>query len=118
MNIIIDTSKITDSNNFGELLRDNFFVKGKGYGCYGTFELIDEFAKCDSSINLHTYCDKYLPELNKEERKRVSLFFNKFQPYCFVLWYWDGDGSLWISDGERVAFNGDCKRDYGWIWVA
>ena len=37
MHISFDTTQIKDPNKFGELLREYFFTKNKGYGCYENF---------------------------------------------------------------------------------
>lgn len=109
MKIVIDTSTITDANAFGELLRAQFFVQNGEYGGYNNFDLTDSFSLVkrpnawiekaeDGDIYYTTHC-------HNDDSK------------IFVAWHWDGDGTLVISDGERIAINTDCKKSHGWQWA-
>jgi hypothetical protein len=109
MIVSTDTSEIKDPNKFGELLREYFFTKDKGRGCYQNFELEpfmikgavtpyvqSFFGDCDSTIHFYATRDN----LN-----------------IWCAYQWDGDGSLIVCDGERIAVNHDCKKDYNWRFV-
>ena len=116
MKLEIETSNIKDANEFGELLRAYFFTKNKGYGCYENFELEPEFVdanKAKAQI-YESIKSLYFPF---DDSSEVNIYIHKNDWNIFVAWRWDGDGTLIVSDGERVAVNFDCKKDYKWEWV-
>lgn len=115
-------SNTQNPNIFGEFLRELFFTKklyksgDKMLGCYDNFELEKDFivatkeAKNDINKILNIiFCEEDLPNF--------TIYIHKDNPKIFVAWFWDGDGSLFISDGGQVAYNGDCKKDYTWEFV-
>ncbi len=108
MKITLDTATITCPNKFGELLREQFFTKD-GYGCYQNFTLIPEFVLVN---NKHAW-----RELLDGETIEYITYHHKDNPKIFVGWYWDGDGTLVIGDGDRIVINTDCKKSNRWEWV-
>lgn len=92
----------------GKSYANIFFTKDKGIGCYENFELepfmikgrltpfvADFFGDCCSPI-------------------RFYASYNNLNLWC--AWQWDGDGTLVVCDGERIAVNHDCKKNYKWNW--
>ena len=111
-----------DSNRFGEALRNYCFIPdecGGTTGCYSTFKLRPEFKpiKKDSKkwkklFNLIVgECDK---EYIAEVRDRIKMFSDG---NIHLAWYWDGDGSILIVEGDKGVINTDAKCDYTWEWV-
>lgn len=127
-----DTQKVQDCCEFGELLRDYCFVPdayGGTKGCYSTFELRPEFKEVDKKSATGKKLLKHLGynskglKLSKDEEwlgwqkemyGRCKLFSNG---NIHVGWWWDGDGTLVIIEGKRIAVNYDCKNDYEWEWL-
>ena len=123
MKIALDTATMKSADEFGEALRDYCFVPneyGQDFGCYSTFDLLPEFSPSIPSewIVELLIGKKPSPENDDfdwgDERKRINCFSS---PHCVVAWFWDGDGSLYVSDRKRAALNNDCKKSYGWKWV-
>jgi len=110
LKIIFDTQKTEDASLFGEALRDYAFIKENKYdlGCYSTFKLKDEFLKVGKESALGKELLKYL-----DDDQDIEVYSNT---EIHLAWYWDGDGTLLIKEGNRVAINNDCKRD-GWKWI-
>lgn len=112
---IAKAKKFKNPNVFGEALRDLAFVKENedDFGCYSTFKLEDGFIKINPDSD--------------EGKKLISCFGICFEPGevpdmwtngpLKVAWFWDGDGILVVSDGNKTAINTDCKKDHGWSWV-
>jgi len=108
MKITIDTENINAANEFGETLRKYFFTKNKGYGCYENFE-VEPFLRAD-----------YLTE------SQIEAYFGDIESKCYyfrgmnhewMAYNWDGDGTLVVSDGKRIAINHDCKKSYNWNFI-
>lgn len=122
MIVTIDTQNIEDANQFGEALRNYCFIPdtyGGTYGCYSTFELRPEFEKVKKSSRLgiellslfsNNYCEDYISEV----KKRSQFYSNGI---IHLMWFWDGDGTLLIIEGNKKAINYDCKTDYEWEWL-
>ena len=136
MRIEIDTEKLEDADEFGEILREYCFKKKKG--CYTCFGLVAGFrAVPKDSEQGRTLLDKlgYSRESllstlraysSREEYKRQAImdFKDMYERSVLasngviaVAWYWDGDGTLLFQDESRAAINTDCKKDYGWEWL-
>lgn len=136
MIISINTDKIQDPNEFGELLRDFCFddtpvqtLTGyhKPLGCYSTFDLKPEFVKI-KKVN-EEYVDELLskwygsPEegiRQFDEDNYKQLIDNLHYSYknnIWITWFWDGDGDLIIECDGRCVENSDCKCDYTWSWL-
>jgi len=130
MKIIKDTQKMENANEFGETLREYCFIPDKyggTYGCYSTFELRPEFKhttnECfiDWLIRTDHYWGKQLDSIRNDSHictvindLRKNLYSNG---KIILTWHWDGDGELIIKEGNKVACNGDCKKDYVWVWL-
>lgn len=121
----IDTQKINDAVIFGETLREAVFVKKhkNDYGCYSTFELNKDFFQVANGSPVGQEILKMLEwgdddfnaeEINKEIEDKAMIYTNN---KIIVAWYWDGDGTLLFKEGERIAINTDCKKDYTWNWI-
>lgn len=119
MKITIDTSKdLLDANSFGEFFRRYFFTKNEGRGCYANFNLEPFMRSCEvSEWPKDLY--KLLGFFEAEDMKEfdVRVYRHKINPECFCAWYWDGDGTLLVSDGTKMARNDDCKKDYTWKFI-
>jgi hypothetical protein len=102
MIISTDTLKIKDANKFGELLREYFFTKDKGRGCYENFELEPFMVRGEVA--------PYIQSLFGDCDSTVHFYANRNNLNQWCAYMWDGDGTLIVSDGERVAVNGDCKK--------
>lgn len=115
-----------DPNDFGEALREYCFIpdsiNGGNYGCYSTFELRPEFRRVKKDCKLGKLLLKHLG-LNEDgsigegewqENMRSHLFSNG---KIHLGWYWDGDGCLLIWEGNKIAYNGDCKCSSYWKWI-
>ena len=124
MIITVDTQKLDDPNIFGETLREYCFV-GDGFGCYSTFELLPEFYKINDAKQKKDFIDRlckewygtsynYEPENEEKDSLSKNLYTNG---NIIITWYWDGDGTLIIAEKNKIAVNGDCKKDYGWYWL-
>ena len=109
MHISFDTSKIKDANKFGELLREYFFTKDKGRGCYENFELEPFMVRGEVT--------PYVQEFFGNCDSTVYFYANQDNLHVWYAYMWDGDGTLIVSDGERIAVNHDCKKDYRWKFV-
>jgi hypothetical protein len=123
MNIIIDTQKLTNPNDFGELLRNYCFsdkpcmtMTGfhKPYGCYSTFDLKEGFKKLNEQDEIYKKLWVYSGIWDTDEKSRFFAYTNG---QVNIGWYWDGDGTLVIQCGNKVARNDDCKCDYNWEWI-
>lgn len=110
MNISIDTTKIKDPNKFGELLREYFFTKNKGLGCYENFE-VEPFMIRGT---VTPFVDEFFGD-NWESPICFYAAMNNLNLWC--AYSWDGDGTLIVCDGERIAENHDCKKSYNWTFV-
>ena len=120
MKIIKDTQEMTDPNEFGETLRNYCFIPdeyvykfgGEQYGCYSTFKLRPEFESVTS-----TYIYKQLRKLSGIDETDYCNDFNCYSNGIIYLgWHWDGDGTLIIQEGNKIAINYDCKHDDSWEW--
>lgn len=109
MIISIDTSKIKNPNEFGELLREYFFTKDKGYGCYENFELEPFMMPGSVTPYIQSFFGDY------DSTVHFYAAHNDLNLWC--AYSWDGDGTLVVCDGERIAVNSDCKKDYSWKFV-
>jgi hypothetical protein len=123
MIIQIDTQKITDPNEFGEILREYCFIDKpcmtmtgfhKPYGCYSTFELKKGFIKLSQDSSIWKKLAELSGYFNGDER---GGFFVFTKGNIHIGWYWDGDGCLVIQEGNKIAVNNDCKCDYTWEWI-
>lgn len=139
MKVTTDTKDILDSSVFGELLRQEIFIEQKKdpknhYGCYTTFEVRDDFKPVPSkngtvmsvlifnaihgcTPNEFLYDIENNPDTYKCKRdiENTKIYTNGTE---YVGWYWDGDGTLAVSDGDKIAVNDDCKKDYEWKWFS
>ncbi len=121
MKIVTDTTKIIGADQFGEVLREHFFVKKKDddYGCYSTFTLTDNFKRLDLTadrfIDLANFY--FVGAIEQGGKDSIVIAEDKDNHDIFVMWYWNGDGMLVVSDGNRVALSSDCKKDNRWIWA-
>lgn len=132
MIIKLDTQKIENPDQFGELFRKICFKEEMG--CYSCFELTDDFNKISSDSAEGLKLIKVLglaeepdsgdisPEdlawmenslLERLEKAKNNLYSNGT---ILIGWYWDGDGSLAIIEGNKAVVNHDCKKDYTWDW--
>ncbi len=120
-----DTQKMEDANEFGEALRKYCFISDKyggTYGCYSTFELRPEFKKIEMNSNIGKDLLLYLG-LNEDGSCGEGDWKQTFHPSLFsngeihLGWYWDGDGTLVIHEGNKIVYNSDCKKDYVWKWI-
>lgn len=102
----INTQTTDDPNEFGEILREYCF--NERYGCYSCFDLIEGFKEFDG-IYLKELLDVY-------EDESITVYCYKYGE-LEIAWYWDGDGTLLIKEGNRIAINSDCKKNYTWEWV-
>lgn len=125
MKIFIDTLKIEDVNQFGEVLREHCFdsthcatMTGyhKPHECYSTFSLNPDFKFFKLLPTNPIY--KKLARLSGFNESDGRLDFFAFSNNIIDIgWWWDGDGTLIISEGGKTAINNDCKCDYTWEWV-
>lgn len=106
MHISFDTTQIKDPNRFGELLREYFFTKDKGYGCYQNFELEPFMVKGAVTPYIASFFEGY--------DGTIHFYAAKNNLNLWLAWQWDGDGTLIVCDGERIAVNDDCKKNYNW----
>ena len=121
MKFVTDTQKTDDPREFGELLREYAFsdtpcptMTGfhKPYGCYSTFDLKPEFVKL--SLNTEVYKNlEWLSDVLRTDGRVEFYAYSNGQVH--VGWWWDGDGTLIIQEGDRIAINTDCKCD-DWEW--
>jgi hypothetical protein len=105
-------------NLFGETLRERYFTKGEGKGCYENFTLEKEFVAAalgDRAAILRAMLDAQL--LPVGQIADTQIFTRKDDPNMFAAWFWDGDGMLVVSDGVRTAYNADCKKSHGWSFA-
>ena len=120
-----DTQKMDSADEFGETLREYCFVPdiyGGSVGCYSTFELRPEFTPVGKDTELGVVLLAYLGhdcEYDPVEDwgvniKEVAHLYTNGSVH--VAWYWDGDGVLVFKEGDKVAYNGDCKCSYDWKW--
>ena len=112
MLISTDTTKIKDADKFGELLRECFFTKDKGRGCYENFEL--------EPFMIQGVVTPYIQSLFGDPLTwdaKIYFFALKDNLNIWCAYSWDGDGTLIVSDGTRIAENSDCKKDYNWRWI-
>ena len=121
MKKIIDTQTTDDPDIFGETIREYCFdTKDDELGCYSCFKLRDGFVEVAKNTTLWNQMinalaiEGCLNEIDEDERDKASIYANGD---IAVGWYWDGDGTLVIIEGCRMAINGDCKKTYGWEWV-
>ena len=118
MKITKDTQKMTDPNEFGETLRDYCFIPDKygwgDYGCYSTFELRPEFKQIFLPNPIYTRLWKLAGMDNIDD---IITFYCYSNGTIHLGWYWDGDGTLIIQEGDKIACNDDCKKDYNWHWL-
>ena len=121
MKIVTETSSIVDVNTFGETLRKYFFLPHKEYGvyglgCYSTFDLTENFKALDHTTDeFISMATAYFPEAMTDwDKDGIHIYQDKDNHLIFVMWRWDGDGTLIVSDGDRVAINSDCKKCHGW----
>ena len=125
MKIIKDTQEMDNPCEFGEALRNYCFINdgnegmfgGKQYGCYSTFRLRSEF--------LQVFEGKIFDSLKKISGVESAytddwqIHFNCYtncDGTIYLAWFWDGDGVLVIKEGDKIAYNGDCKKEYDWFW--
>ena len=105
----------------GELLREYCFI-GQGFGCYDNFDLRPEFVKCEPSNLIKELCVGYnLENLDMTWGESSEGYLNDIERiHCYlnggliVAWLCDGDTTLVFQEGDRVIFNGDAKKSYGW----
>lgn len=112
---IAKLKKFKSPDAFGEAIRDLAFVKENedDFGCYSTFKLEEGFIKVNpNSAEGLKIIDAF--GILFESGEVVDMWTNG--PLT-VAWFWDGDGILVVSDGNRTAINTDCKKDHGWSWV-
>lgn len=101
-----------EANAFGEALRQYCFVPdeyGGTYGCYETFKLRSEFKPVTNAKDFNLM----LEILGNVDGDPIDCFTNGT---VIVAWHWDGDGTLVFKEGDKVAVNTDCKKDYVWEW--
>lgn len=108
MNISFDTTKIQDPNKFGELLREYFFTK-EGIGCYSNFEVEPFMFQGEPPASIK--------EFFGDCENAIHFYISRDNQSLWLAWTWDGDGTLIVSDGERIAENHDCKKGYGWRFL-
>lgn len=116
---IIDTQRTKNPDEFGETIRE--FAFKEEFGCYSCFDLIDEFSQLDAEsfdanilrkiMGIHQEND---PDGYMEEYKKNAKYYSN--GIITIGWYWDGDGTLAIREGEKMAVNHDCKTNYTWEW--
>lgn len=109
MKITIDTKDMT-ADEFGEFFRNYFFTKGKGFGCYANFEVepfMMETALSPQKVREHF----------GEIDSKPYYFVQRDNLSIWMAYHWDGDGTLVVSDGERICINNDCKKSYGWEFI-
>lgn len=118
-----DTQELDNPNEFGELLREHCFedtpcptITGfhKPYGCYSTFDLKDGFEKLSGDNKIYKRLEKLSGILNGDGRAYFHAYSNG---QIHLGWWWDGDGTLIIQEGNKIAINNDCKSSYGWAWI-
>lgn len=123
MIITIDSNKIENANEFGELLRGVIFDTTPCYtltgfhtplGCYETFNLNPNinFERIFSG-NIYNTIKRLLGCLDLD--KEIFIFTNRKSVH--VGWYWDGDGDLVIMCDGKIVENTDCKCDNTWEWI-
>jgi len=114
MLISIDTTKITDPDKFGELLREYFFVKNRGLGCYQNFEL--------EPFMVPGVVTPYIKEFfgdpeTWDANAKIYFYAVRDNLNIWCAYKWDGDGTLIVCDGARIAENHDCKKNYKWRFI-
>jgi len=125
MIIQIDTQKVKDPNEFGELLRNYCFddtpcmtMTGfhKPYGCYSTFELNHDlrFIKLSENNPIYKKLARLSGYINSDKKIEFYVYSNN---HIDLGWWWDGDGTLIIQEKNKIAINTDCKCDYTWEWL-
>ena len=107
----INTNLIKDPNLFGELLRYYFFTKDEGYGCYENFK-VESFMT--EGVFPKEPINKYFGE---HWENKIYFYADQTNLNIWLAYSWDGDGTLIVSDGNRVAINDDCKKSYNWEWA-
>lgn len=127
---VIDTTNTKDADQFGEILREYAFKER--FGCYTTFEVEDEFIEVSKSTELGIKLlellgfnnDSYNSAIKRKDERTEDMCINiRDNSHMFsngqihLAWHWDGDGHLVFIEGERIAENRDCKKDYNWKWV-
>lgn len=102
----VDT-EVDDPNLVGEALRQRFWDRAKGFGCYENFEWA-------SGIDP-------LPDVNlgwvEQEWACEYTWHRAYSSDLDVMcnYYWDGDGYLeFVFPDGTALVNGDCKKDHGW----
>ena len=135
----MDLHACLNPNHFGEVLRDQLFVRhnSKDLGGYTTFALLPEFSKLSVQDPLVTeiadifvriaasggdranlvsktkYGKSYADDL--EDTKHAIKVYSTSE--YLVAWLWDDVGTLFFAIDGKAAINIDCKKDYGWQWV-
>jgi len=106
--------RIKDANVFGECIRDIAFDSTKGFGCYSTFDMESDFRDVQSH---QSKTAKKIREIISNTDGVDSSLIPVFSDGKLTLgWHWEGDGLLVVSDGKRIAYNNDCKKDHTWKW--
>jgi len=122
MQKIIDTQTTDDPNTFGEIIRE--FAFKEEYGCYSCFDLLDEFkpvqegydiqGRLQIAMGIHKTQDDDDACYSQDELRKAASYFSNGKIH--IGWYWDGDGTLAIIEGNRCAVNTDCKKAHEWRW--
>lgn len=105
MKFTIDTNDL-NPDQFGETLRNYFFTKGKGYGCYENFEV-------EPFMIRGVLPDELITKYFGDFAESYTFYAKQDDLNVWLAYSWDGDGILVVCDGTRVCINGDCKKDYG-----
>ncbi len=122
MKIITDTQKITDPNNFGEMLRNYCFINDgyedihckyredkKQIGCYETFELRPEFKEQSLDTEVGQYAQEHLIGTEESFRKDAAEYD------------WDEAGlnealEFMRSESDRINVHYDGNILVAWYW--
>lgn len=118
----INTQTEEDPNVVGEVFREYTFV-GEGTGCYSNFTLRESFEPLeykDIPQHVHELVGGGIITENEYDRRayasRVQMYKCNLSD-IIVVWFWDGDGTLYFREGDVEVLNDDCKKNYTWEFV-
>jgi hypothetical protein len=107
------------ADEFGEMIRSIAFdTEEDQLGCYNCFNVRDNWKPgltpdivVDNLVN-----EEDTSSWRTEVIQRIDQFENPDYG-LWIAWFWDSDGTLFVSDGQHVAINRDCKKTHGWEYL-